>query len=84
MNAPNTHISNTFATPPLFLRIGMGAAAAASLILFLSAVVGMGGCASDTDDAVGHTKTVEKHTIDTPNEKVTTTETHEKDTHYVR
>lgn len=83
MNAPLTHIQNPFATPPLLLRIGMGAAAAASLILFLSAVVGMGGCASDTDD-VGHTKTVEKHTVDTPNEKITTTETHEKDTHYVR
>ncbi len=38
-----------------------------------------GGCA---DEPVGHSKTVEKRTVETPTEKTTTTETHEKDTTY--
>lgn len=44
------------------------------------------GCSSSDDvhdDAVGHTKTTEKRVIDTPTEKTTITETHEKETKYV-
>lgn len=41
----------------------------------------VGGCASDP---VGHTKTTEKRVIDTPTEKTTVTETHEKDTKIIR
>ncbi|MFT3685805.1 MAG: hypothetical protein QM783_12925 [Phycisphaerales bacterium] len=80
MNA--THHNPFTSIPPLALRIGMGAAAAGSLLFFMAAAATLGGCASD--DQVGHTKTVEKRVVDTPTEKVTTTETKEKDTHYVR
>ena len=66
---------------PLALRVAMGAVATASLVMFFGALVGMGGCESDD---VGHSKSVEKRTVDTPTEKVTTTETHEKETHYVK
>ena len=62
---------------PLTLRIGMGVTAAATLLMFLGALVGMGGCESDN---VGHTKTVEKQVVDTPTEKTTVTTTHEKNT----
>jgi hypothetical protein len=44
---------------------------------------GAGGCASD-NEAVGHTKTTEKRVYDTPSERTTVTETHEKDTKIVR
>lgn len=74
-----TTLSSQPATP-LPLRVSIGAAAA--LVVFLGALVGLGGCA--TSDEVGHTKTVEKRVIDTPTEKVTVTETHEKDTKIVR
>lgn len=62
---------------PLTLRVGMGVTATAALLMFLGALVGMGGCESDS---VGHTKTVEKQVVDTPTEKTTTTTTHEKST----
>ncbi len=48
--------------------------------LAFSGLVIFAGCASD--DAVGHTKTTEKKVIDTPTEKTTVIETHEKDTTY--
>jgi len=41
---------------------------------------GLSGCASDEP---GHTKTTTKTTVDTPTERKTITETHEKDTRYV-
>ncbi|MBY0307487.1 MAG: hypothetical protein K2Q09_01975, partial [Phycisphaerales bacterium] len=72
--------------PPLALRVSMGAAAAASLLLFLAAAT-MTGCNGPHDaanDTVGSTRTVEKRTVDTPTEKVTTTEVRERDTRYVR
>jgi hypothetical protein len=81
MNGLHPHNPLT-STPPLALRIGMGAAAAGSLLFFLAAAATLSGC--ESDDQVGHTKTVEKRVVDTPTEKVTTTETKEKDTHYVR
>jgi hypothetical protein len=58
--------------PPV--RPLLAAAAIASLLLPLGL---FGGCA---DEPVGHTKTTTKTTVDTPTEKTTTTETHEKDT----
>lgn len=45
-------------------------------------LVSVGGC--ESDEAVGYTKTTEKRVIDTPAEKTTITETHEKDTKIVR
>lgn len=66
---------------PVGLRISMGAVSTAALVLFLSALLGMGGCETDR---VGHTKTVEKTVIDTPTERVTTTEVKEKDTRIVK
>ena len=58
----------------------------ARLLLAIAAVTGGGvlalsaGCESDD---VGHHKTVTKETVDTPTERKTITETHEKDTRYV-
>jgi hypothetical protein len=52
-------------------------AAAGMLGVFLG---GFAGCA---DEPVGHSKTTTKTTVDTPTEKTTTTETHEKDTRVV-
>ena len=49
---------------------------ACSAILFASLV--STGCQSD--EPVGHSKTTTKQVIDTPTEKTTVTETHEKDT----
>ncbi len=50
-------------------------AAAGSALLM---VLGFAGCAAD--EPVGHSKTTTKKVIDTPTEKTTVTETHEKDT----
>lgn len=46
--------------------------------LILAPVSMLAACA--TDDAPGHTKTVTKETVNTPNGKQTVTTTHEKDT----
>ena len=46
----------------------------------LGSMVGVAGCETTDDSSVGHTKTVTKTTVDTPNQKTTTTETHEKNT----
>ncbi|MEK6702719.1 MAG: hypothetical protein AABZ53_10680 [Planctomycetota bacterium] len=55
----------------------LGRAVGVSVIaLGLGGVVALGGCA----DNVGHSKTTTKSTTETPNETVTTTEVHEKDT----
>jgi len=56
------------------VRAGMTLMAAAAAVLLFAA----GGCASD--EPVGHTKTTTKKVIDSPTEKTTVTETHEKDT----
>ena len=53
----------------------LGLAAAGSVFLL---VLGFAGCAAD--EPVGHSKTTTKKVIDTPTEKTTVTETHEKDT----
>lgn len=51
---------------------------AALAVIGIGAVVGLSGCA--VDEPVGTTKTTTKTVVDTPTEKTTTTETHEKDT----
>lgn len=58
-------------------RLGKVALASGALALALG---GLGGCASDANEPVGHTKTTTKRTTDTPTEKTTVTETHQKDT----
>ncbi len=62
--------------PSFFAPRTLLASAAALLlcpVLFLTA-----GC--QADEPVGHTKTTTKQVIDTPTEKTTVTETHDKDT----
>jgi hypothetical protein len=55
-----------------------------ALTIAAAPLVGLISLASCTSDEPGHTKTTTKTTIDTPTEKKTITETHEKDTHYVQ
>lgn len=57
----------------------MGVTATAALLMFMGALIGMGGCHSHSEP-VGHSKTVEKTVVDTPYEKTTVTETKEKKT----
>lgn len=56
-------------------------------IAILGLIAGLStGCSSSDDihdDQIGHTKTTEKRVVDTPTEKTTITETHEKETKYV-
>ncbi len=57
----------------------LGFAGACVLALSVSgALGGLGGCAAD--EPVGHTKTETKKTIETPTEKTTVKEKHEKET----
>lgn len=56
------------------IRMTLALAAAGTLGLMLGAFAG---CA---DEPVGHSKTTSKTTVETPTEKTTTTETHEKNT----
>jgi hypothetical protein len=61
----------------------LGSAAAGCLALLGGSAL-LGGCASTrSSEPVGHTTTTEKRVIDTPTEKTTVTETHDKDTRYV-
>lgn len=67
-------------------RLGGRGVAARSAVRLACAAACIGGAAwvvGCADDQVGHSKTVEKRTVDTPTEKTTTTEVHEKDTRYV-
>ncbi len=50
----------------------------ASVGLLCAGLFVITGC--QADEPVGHSKTTTKQTIDTPTEKTTVTETHEKDT----
>jgi hypothetical protein len=68
------------ATRAQLLAGALGLVAAGSLAM-LGGVLVLGGCASD--EPVGHSSTTEKRTIDTPTERTTVTETHDKDTRYV-
>ncbi|HYD00246.1 MAG TPA: hypothetical protein VEB22_03395 [Phycisphaerales bacterium] len=57
--------------------------------LATAAVGFVGGCVHHHDDGVadttvGHTKTTEKRVYDTPTDRTTVTETHERDTRIVR
>lgn len=56
-----------------WLSLGVSTAALAGLVGLIAAV----GCVSEE---VGHTKTTTKQTTDTPTERTTVTEVHEKDT----
>lgn len=49
----------------------------AFVFVWLGGIVCLSGCASDEP---GYSKTTTKTTVDTPTEKTTTTETHEKET----
>lgn len=58
-------------------RIALGRACSLAVGLSCVLIGAPMGCESEP---VGHSKTVEKKTIDTPTEKTTVTETREKDT----
>jgi hypothetical protein len=74
-------LCNTHRGAPPFRAIALYSGRVLGAVLLLAAgltpVVGMTGCATDE---VGHSKTTTKQTTNTPSERTTVTETHEKDT----
>jgi hypothetical protein len=66
---------------PLAARLSVGLSRIVGIVVLSAATLvltGISACAAD--EPVGHTKTTTKRTTDTPTEKTTVTETHEKDT----